>query len=56
MQSLIRAIWITANGKILTTKERARVEKLLSAKPSKTVKELAYKEYQRQLELAIENH
>jgi hypothetical protein len=40
----------------LTTKERTGVQKLLSAKPAKTAKELAYEEYQRQLELAIENH
>lgn len=56
MQSLIHGLWITDNEKILTTKERAGIEKLLAAKPTKTVKELAYQEYQRQLELAIENH
>jgi hypothetical protein len=40
----------------LATKERTGVQKLLAAKPAKTTKELAYEEYQRQLELAIENH
>jgi hypothetical protein len=40
----------------LTTKERDIVEKLLSAKDSKTGKEQVYEEYLRQLELAIENH
>jgi hypothetical protein len=35
-------------------KQAAGVHKLVSAK--KTAEELAYEEYQRQLELAIENH
>lgn len=38
----------------MTTKERAGVQKLVGSK--KTAEELAYEEYQRQLELAIENH
>jgi hypothetical protein len=38
----------------MTTKERAGVQKLVASK--KTAEELAYEEYQRQLELAIENH
>jgi hypothetical protein len=41
------------NGR-MTTKERAGVQKLVGSK--KTAEELAYEEYQRQLELAIENH
>ena len=37
-----------------TTKKQAGVQKLVGAK--KTAEELAIEEYQRQLELAIENH
>jgi hypothetical protein len=36
------------------TKKQADVQKLLASK--KTAEELAIEEYQRQLELAIENH
>jgi hypothetical protein len=36
-----------------TTKKQAGVQKLMA---TKTAEELAYEEYQRQLELAIENH
>jgi hypothetical protein len=49
-------IWIPGNETILTIKEGTGVQKLLAAKPAKTAKQLAYEEYQRQLELAIENH
>jgi hypothetical protein len=35
--------------------EKQRVQKLVAGK-HKTAKELAYEEYQRQLEMAIENH
>jgi len=38
----------------MTTKERAGAQKLVASK--KTAEELTYEEYQRQLELAIENH
>ncbi len=38
----------------MTTKNQASVQKLVASK--KTVEELAIEEYQRQLELAIENH
>jgi len=38
----------------MTTKERAAAQKLVASK--KTAEELAYEEYQRELELAIENH
>ena len=39
----------------MTTKEQAG-QKLVAAKTRKTAEELAIEEYQRQLELAIENH
>jgi hypothetical protein len=39
---------------IMTTKKQAGVEKLVGTK--KTAEELAFEEYQKQLELAIENH
>ncbi len=35
--------------------EKQRVQKLVAGK-HKTAEELAYEEYQRQLEMAIENH
>jgi hypothetical protein len=38
------------------TKKRTGVQKLLAATSAKTAEELAYEEYQRQLELAIKNH
>lgn len=38
----------------MTTKKQAGVQKFVAGK--KTAEELAYEEYQRQLELAIENH
>ena len=38
----------------MKAKEQAGVQKLVASK--KTPEELAYEEYQRQLELAIENH
>jgi len=38
----------------MTTKKQAGVQKLVASK--KTAEELALEEYQRQLELAIENH
>jgi hypothetical protein len=41
------------NGR-MKAKEQAGVQKLVVSK--KTPEELAYEEYQRQLELAIENH
>jgi hypothetical protein len=37
-------------------KEAAHAQKLMAAKRAKTEEELALEEYQRQLELAIENH
>lgn len=40
----------------MTTKKEAGVQKLVAAKTIKTAEELAYEEYQKQLELAIENH
>jgi hypothetical protein len=40
----------------MTTKETAGVQKLVATKTTKTAEELAYEEYQRKLELAIENH
>ena len=41
-------------GRMTATKKQAGVQKLVGAK--KTAEELAIEEYQRQLELAIENH
>lgn len=41
------------NGR-MTSKKQAGIQNLVSR--SKTEEELAYEEYQRQLELAIENH
>ncbi len=38
----------------MTNKKQAGVQKLVAGK--KTAEELAYEEYQKQLELAIENH
>lgn len=39
----------------MTSKKDASAQKLVATK-HKTAEELAYEEYQRQLELAIENH
>lgn len=41
---------------IMADKKQAGVQKLVAAKTTKTAEELALEEYQRQLELAIENH
>jgi hypothetical protein len=38
------------------TKKRTGVQKPLAARSTKTAEELPYEEYQRQVELAIENH
>ena len=43
------------NGRMAAKKEPAHAQKLV-AKRAKTEEELALEEYQRQLELAIENH
>jgi len=43
------------NGRMAVKKEIAHSQKLM-AKRAKTEEELALEEYQRQLELAIENH
>jgi hypothetical protein len=43
------------NGRMAAKKEAAHAQKLM-AKRAKTEEELALEEYQRQLELAIENH
>ena len=40
----------------MTTKKEAGVLKLVAAKSTKTAEELAYEEYRKNLELAIENH
>lgn len=40
----------------MTAKKEAGVLKLVAAKSTKTAEELAYEEYQKNLELAIENH
>ena len=37
-------------------KEAAHAQKLMASKGAKTEEELALEEYQRQVELAIENH
>ena len=39
-----------------TKKEVAHSQKLMASKRAKTEEELALEEYQKQLELAIENH
>ena len=44
------------NGRMAAKKEAAHAQKLMAAKRAKTEEELALEEYQRQLELAIENH
>jgi hypothetical protein len=44
------------SGRMAAKKQAAHAQKLMASKRAKTEEELALEEYQRQLELAIENH